>query len=506
MELNLTHEIIRVNETIFDGTLEQAVELDYSLPDYYPGIFKVLKCILHPSIYNCRVSGNQLVADGVSVIKLLYLGEGSNQVHSLEQKIPFSKTVEMKGEADRPVIHYTVKADYINCRVVNPSRIDLRGSVSIRIRVCDQKEEMVVSGAEGAGVQLNQWSQRVGSEHLWGTKQFSASEEVEAKPAVGELLAYHACACAGETKIISNKLVVKGEVMLHLLYRPESEEMGLQTMDCTIPVSQILDLQGVDEDYRCCVSIDVTNLELSLESGESGTVIRIEMDLTVCGDAFLEKDISCVSDAFSTQYQSELTSRELKTEQLVKLLSDSLVAKQTVGLNGAREVQDVWCDVGNIAVQPGTDTLDFTGELRAVIVYEDEEGVPGVQEKTIPIDFKLAGSVPGNSLNCDTRLCVAGLEFSFSSGELELRAELRISGRISCEKRLTAVTGITLDETRPKEKNNDAALTIYYADEGEQVWEIAKRYNTSVNAIVEENGLDQMTIPQRSMILIPIVE
>ena len=37
------------------------------------------------------------------------------------------------------------------------------------------------------------------------------------------------------------------------------------------------------------------------------------------------------------------------------------------------------------------------------------------------------------------------------------------------------------------------------------MWEIAKRYNTSMAAVMEENGLEGANVPQRSMLLIPIV-
>ena len=70
MELNLTHEMISINETIFDGMVEQPVELDYTLPDYYPSIFKVLKCRICPKVYSCRTSGDKLVIDGVISLKL----------------------------------------------------------------------------------------------------------------------------------------------------------------------------------------------------------------------------------------------------------------------------------------------------------------------------------------------------------------------------------------------------------------------------------------------------
>ena len=56
-----------------------------------------------------------------------------------------------------------------------------------------------------------------------------------------------------------------------------------------------------------------------------------------------------------------------------------------------------------------------------------------------------------------------------------------------------------------KERDLSYALKIYYADEGEGVWDIAKRYNTSVEAIMEENELEGEVLEQRGMLLIPIV-
>ena len=71
--------------------------------------------------------------------------------------------------------------------------------------------------------------------------------------------------------------------------------------------------------------------------------------------------------------------------------------------------------------------------------------------------------------------------------------------------RESVVTTISVDEEKPKERDKDIALTIYYADEGEQVWEIAKRYNTSVEQVMSENDLAGDVVEKRGMLLIPIV-
>ena len=45
----------------------------------------------------------------------------------------------------------------------------------------------------------------------------------------------------------------------------------------------------------------------------------------------------------------------------------------------------------------------------------------------------------------------------------------------------------------------------YYGVEGEDIWEIAKRYSTSVRSIMEENDLDEERLTKSGMLLIPIV-
>ena len=128
------------------------------------------------------------------------------------------------------------------------------------MKVYNQRDEMVVSGAEGMGVQLNHSSMQLGNQHLWGTKQFSVGEQITLQPAAGEILCYDAVVIPEEAKIIANKLVAKGDVKLHLLYLPVGEELPPQTSVQTIPISQIIDLPGVDEDYL--ISVSYTHLDV----------------------------------------------------------------------------------------------------------------------------------------------------------------------------------------------------------------------------------------------------
>ena len=51
----------------------------------------------------------------------------------------------------------------------------------------------------------------------------------------------------------------------------------------------------------------------------------------------------------------------------------------------------------------------------------------------------------------------------------------------------------------------DASLIIYYAERDEDIWDIAKRYNTSLAAVMSENSLEGGRLCEKRMLLIPVV-
>ena len=90
--------------------------------------------------------------------------------------------------------------------------------------------------------------------------------------------------------------------------------------------------------------------------------------------------------------------------------------------------------------------------------------------------------------------------------KIDLRIEIMLIIRAVVSIDQPVVVGVNVDETKAAQRDGLAAVTLYFADEGEAIWEIAKRYHTSVSAIVEENDLDSEVMRQGGMILIPLVD
>ena len=139
-----------------------------------------------------------------------------------------------------------------------------------------------------------------------------------------------------------------------------------------------------------------------------------------------------------------------------------------------------------------------------MLAYDAEHNLLCVTAKD-EFDYERTLSNTPMTLEYSPHLQLISSQATLEGESATVTVECCLSGEAVTKVRESVVTTISVDEEKPKERDKDIALTIYYADEGEQVWEIAKRYNTSVEQVMSENDLAGDVVEKRGMLLIPIV-
>lgn len=513
MELKLTHESICINEVVFDSILEQSVELDYLLPDYCQSIFKVLKCKIVPKITSARIMNSKLLIDGIAYIKVIYVSEECYHIKSVSQKQAFSKSVDLKEPFENGVVSAFCKCDYVNCRVVNQHRLDIRGAVSIKTTISAPRKLDVISKACGMGVQISNKKVVTLGEKLNACKEFSIKEELElgyGKPCITEILDYTANAVLSDYKLIQNKVIVKGEILFHILYCTTEDEKP-EIMDFLIPISQIIDVMGANDDYKCVVSFDVIGVEMNLKAGGDGECKSFEAEFTmkVCLEANKNDEANLINDIYSTGYEVQTNCNKIKIEQLINSIQEVCICKSCIKISQSEVscVYDIICEFTNESAKYVDGTIEVSGNLNVSILALDSENMPVMIDKTTPCEMKIECKCGDTDIMLTPIITIASVSYSMvSNEEIEVRAEVKVCGNLYKCSYYNVVSSITIDESMKKERNDEAVLRLYFADVGEMVWDIAKRFNTSVDSILSENNLDFDQLENRGMLLIPIID
>ncbi len=507
-------DTICVSETIYDGQAEQGVELDYVLPDYYPEIFKILSCRLTPRIMSyTMLSDSKLMLDGNVDIKVLYLAEGSNAVHCIEQKYTYTKNVDIgKGAAfdvDDICIKLSSRADYCNCRAVSGRRIDVRGAISTKIHI--GYERPVTLPVMPKGIQVKTSELNCCSNIVCTEKQFTVHEDIETgATGICCIMRTAAAPKVNDVRIISDKAIIKGVITVGAAYGVYREdEQGcteIERMTADIPVSQIIELDGIDDNHAYTAELDVLNCELSCNSDSGIVVCNI---LAVCRIRCCKESVVQVPvDVFSTEYETEHSMKQLRAVKCCSKVSKQFQLRTS--LSADSNVEGVWdccAEIFNVSCTiTNSGELKLTGLISYQALCRNNEGLPCWLEKQEGFEQLIsAAGVTSDSIIDITAVCVDADHSIKSDGTLEITAMAEVNGSITSADIISTVDNVIVHEDKRKPHENGYALRICFACGDEDCWDIAKRYSTSVNSILEENEIISSDEKLSGMILIPTI-
>ena len=513
MELSLQKQTITVNETVTSETVEQAIECDAMLPDYCPDIVKILKCSISTFIGSTQSSGQRLAIEGIAHIRVYYQSENEG-IRRCEYKVPFAKTMDLQRAVNFPIITVSTSVDYVNCRAVSPRRIDVRGAVSLAVKVSERRDEHIISHAQGAGIQLRQ--HMVKSTELCGQSEsmFAVEEELElayGKPSAASVLRTDCRVNVHECKIVSGRVIAKADFTLHVTYLPQSGGSTIDTIQSTFPLSQIIDADGVDENSICDVLMHVVACDVQPREDESGENRRFTVDARIKAVvvAHRHQEIAVASDCYSTQFECKSKQHPVSFLYLERILREVLSHRDSALElpEGVAEAMDVWGEIESanwkysggeliISVRLLTSMFARMAQDNSVMYFEQMEELE--QRIAVP-------TPPGSTIQFEPSCDIISFSHSSAGQErLDIRCDISIRGRVYCLFTHPSVSDIEIDETAPRQKEN-GKLYLYFAEKDDSIWDIAKRYNTSANAVWEENGIESDILPERRMLLIPIV-
>lgn len=515
MELKVTKEKVSSAEIIFSETNEQSIELDYILPDYLPEIFKILKCIVIPNVISYDIINDKLNYEMTVCIRILYCSENSNAVQIIEQKLDYSKKIDIDRSCVNPDINITPHINYINCRAVNQRRIDIRGAVSTEVAVSDVISNEFITDVTGGNIYLKKTSITYPSDYIKNNKVVTVSEEFDlgtSKPPVINIIRSKAVITSTDKKVIANKLIVKGELCVNMLYTYFNDNCdGIETMQFTIPFSQVIDMEGVDERFISSVDINIISCDIIPRSNGDGIAERIEciVKINIISSAYRTVTSDLAIDEYSTMYKTTDERIGVKIEIPPKSINNTCVIKTTLKSSDEEIdcVYDAWCTIKNFTVHNDTENkCVINGCANYCIIGKNTDGNPIICETEEPFTAEFAVDNITDSSITSIKLIPISCSYNLAVDScVEIKAELKAIGYIKDVVTVQGITDIFLNEDLPLDKNQKYALKIYYTDENEDLWEIAKKYGTSVNAIIEENEIEDNNITNNGMLLIPIV-
>lgn len=507
MNINTVNTDISMKRLAFEEATEQQIESDITLPDYFPDIVRVIKCTLKANIVSVSSGGNRITADGNAIISVLYICE-SGKLHCFEQKIPVSKYVETP-KAEECTCIASAKTQYVNCRVISQRRIDIRGSIGIDFKAYEKCDKKIVSSCENKNIQLRTKSANVSNLKDCVSRCFSMNETIEigaSQGTIGQIVRCNAIAVLDSTKLVAGKILVKGELKVKVVYLTDGECV-LEKIENSMPISQIIEA-ATTENCSDFVTLSVPSVEVHAKTDSSGALRLIDVSAVIRADVsvYENEEIQYTTDAYSTEYETDFQRESVELKSIFEKFSDTYLCKGSVEISGSavKSIEDIFCNGLNYTVSLSGNEMLISGKANVSFLAVNSEDELQSFDRELDFQYKRATTL-GESFSASCNVTPTGIDYILSAeNKLDIRIETEISGLIFDASKKQIISDISCDEAKKKKKRS-AALTIYFAQQGEEIWEIARRYNTRVDLICAENNINSDCVEQNQKLYIPSV-
>lgn len=501
MELSFQTRPLRCLGQVLHETRAQEETAEVIVPDSCPDVERVVYCAASVVVrgHECR-AGAVTVSGGIRA-SALCMPEGESAPRTIETDIPFSLRIDTPAAAERLSLILSAKVRQVDARLVNSRKVLFRVEIGCTADGYAPQEHTLYTledAPRALAVQTQTYPLLLPVEVA--ERSFSVADEPElpgGRPFAAEVCAYDTCVRVTDSRIVGSKAVFKGHIGLHVLYL--SGDGSLNTWEEQIPFSQYCELTEDYSEAPLAVTMLVTGAELTPDGAGEGRRFLLSVGLTAQCVICQSVPLTLIEDAYAVggTLQPEWKQYSFACELDRQTLTEEL---RTQTPEQAERVIDCAAYTDFPYAERADGLLRVRAPVCVHVLYRDAAGA-------------LQGACVKAESACETALCEqarctaeAASCACFAqpnAGGMEVRAETRFELMCSAAQELRTLCGGEL--TLPPTKDPDRPSVILRACRAEErVWDIAKRYGTTCEAVCEANALETQEVPAGRMLLIPL--
>lgn len=506
MDISLNHEDYKILRANKENSVEEIVEAELSLPEYMPEILRIIKATAEPKITSCKLVGERVTVDGACELRMIYTAE-DGCIYSFSQVRQFTRHCENAGFADAVDANAQLVVSYVNCRATGTKRAEIKSGLLIKFNVYSSETEDIVSVDKDCKIEKQEQCMKVLSLGCKKTRSFSMSDTLNLETPGAFIVSRKANAVLTEIRKISNKIMLKGEAIVEICYVNSDNRAHTEHIIHSIPLNQILEIDGFEERFEGDVTLRVTAIDVLLKGEQSNftTAFDISLGIDACVTMWEEKELSLITDAYCVDSAVDLKKSSFVFFGCSHEIKDTYICDNsfTVAGEGVESVLDATAEVTGVKATCSDGELALTGSFCVSLIIRDGAGSLSNINKVFDFNYKKSIDCDCDSIFCEPEINVITVKCSVkNSNTIDVRGEINLSGFASGKMFADAVTDIALSENAVKCRRTP--ITVYFPDsENESLWSIARRYNTTVSAIADENGLLGDTTENMKILFIP---
>lgn len=484
------------------ANLQVPVAEDRIVPDQYPDVDQI--CFSHAEcdIQEVRAFQESAQIRGQLIYTILYFSKESNRkLISLKGNVMLEEKLNMPGITSSDSVDIQAEVEDFRIQLINSRKVSVQAVLRMEGESCLLKDTELPESVSGE-CRVECQNTSVGFSKLVVSKKdlYRVREEVDLPanyPNVEQCLWY--CVDVGhvDASLVDQKIMLKGTAQLFLLYEGEGEDHPIVSYEKKFPFIGELSCEGAGEDSNAVINCRVAKREVAVHPDLDGENRTLHMDVSIDLDikVYTQENCEVITDIYSVE---EEVIPEYKVGELQNLKKQEAGSFSITNKKRMEKVTDPSFQILFSKARIWQENVECTeegivakGSIFVDYLYKTGEEV-GYGSDSIQIPYRkvIASCKMLTEDKLQVHLCVEQVQvLATSQEEIEAKCEMQYHLAVFEKVEIKTIGAV---EERPlcsDQLGEKPGMCIYVVKEGDTLWEIGKKYATTVSSILEENHL-----------------
>lgn len=505
---------IHMNRVKSRANMQFTLDEDINVPDSRRDIGKIICSKPQVQIDSMNFTDKKVNVNGKCGYSILYISDDETSViENISGEIPFNENLNVDDADSDDTVKCQAYVEDMSVRMINSRKLSVKAVINVVViteniydeeiagGTADDKARCLVKTMNYAGIAFN------------GNDIFRVKDEAELpknKPDINRILWKDISLRSRQIRLMDDGFSVKGEINIFILYDTYEGE-NIEWYETVLPFAGKIDYPGINEEMISDIVLSLTsgNIEVKTDSDGEERLLSIEAVINLDIRVYEEKSMDFLADIYSldsniipvkknANYEQLLirNSAKCRTSDKIKIKSADSRMLQICRVEGEVKIDDIAAEDDGILVE-GAVLVDV------MYIAADDKGPVATIKSAIPFSQKIEVPDAGKDMIYTIRPNIEQLTATvLGNDEIEVRAFINLDALVFKSVNAEFITDITEDKADMSWAMNFPGIVGYIANSEEAIWDIAKKYRTSVDEIKSINNISADTLKKGEKLLI----
>lgn len=507
-QIDVIRESIRYEQLLREGLANQPIKGEHLLRDsQYPDMKEILGVDVKATITNKEFVGDKVMVEGNLDYIVFYISKDdaimespTNRIHAVVFNDKFSNYLDLNNDEHNILCNVECDIEHIEADWMNERKVGISGLLTLKWEIYKIGEFEYVKDIEGKDdIQIKKEYEVLNG--VKGDKDIdfmgkSMLKVTMDKPEIDEVLKCTMNLHKKEVKVAEGKAYIGCYCKILILYKGKDNK-ELETLEDDVYLSREEELPGISGDMISSLDLMVADEQHAVNLDDVGENRVVNVEFLVKGNVkvYSNDRIEILKDAYSPTMSIELSSGNKELTLIHSIANSEASAKETFAIKNKEErVGEVVAVTGHPIIKDKIvedERIRIEGIVKCCIIYKlaGEELNYGILTGETPFNTVVDAKGLRKGMSVIVKPYLENIDTNVEGNAISIRATVGFNIKSYYSINKNYIKDVIEGSEEVKEKK--ASVTIYVVGEGETLWDLAKRYSTTVSELERLNDLNE---------------